>query len=174
MMKQETLVNPSVSQQVLADAGVVRIPFSPLNLNICDMLESYCEDLIAPADYRVIRGKIAAYQKDDINHSWLYIFKPEHHKIFLQMISLENVFSGGKITSTDSHEVLYSTQQDCGYDKCPVFSALNKEVFSSIETTGYNRAFDSKHLHFVRIGTKIQTLGKMSSSITEYNLYLPY
>ena len=58
-------------------------------------------------------------------------------------------------------------------DSCPIFSESDANIFDNIEVTPYGRMFDSKHVHLVRVSTVESSFGGLSSSIVEYNLFVP-
>lgn len=173
-MTLENLNNPFISYQVFQDVGITKVPFSALNSTILDMLSTYAKDLLLPDDYSFLIDTAEGFKCKESLRSYLYIYKAKHYKLFLQMIALENHMSGDKLTYTTSHSVLYSGQADAGYDKCRIFSASDCSLFDNIENTEYKTAFDSEHLHLIRLSTTTRVLDKGSSDITEYSLYIPY
>lgn len=172
LMNFNEITNPANAEMVLRNAGFVRIAFSKLNVTIKDMISVYASKLL---DEHVLAGIYAA--STDIgsipNNSYFYIFTKRHYSMFLKLISRENAIKNNSITTTSESSVVFSTQQDCSYDGCPVFSLADSDAYNHIESTLYCKRFSRDSLHLCKLTTNRCVLGGKSVKLTEVCLYIP-
>lgn len=172
-MDLQALKNPSISYRMLEQQGITRIPFSALNSTIRDMLKIYAYRVL-PADIlKRLLSTLQSCRQENTSKTYFYIFNHQNYKYFLQMISREQICDNGNFIITDECSIIYTEQQDASYEKCPIFSARDEKLFENIQITPYGQAFDSKHMHLLRVSTTSSTIGSLSNTIVEYSLYIP-
>ena len=172
-MKFDQLIRPDIAREILSSTGLVRIPFSTLNSSVRDMLSAYASDLLPADTYDSMQNVCYAGDKIDVHTSYFYIFTTKQYNAFLKLISKENSLVNGCLTCTTMSEVIFSTQEDCSYDKCPTFSIADADAFEAIENTLYHKFFSNKHIHLCKLNTRRQMLGKRPVKLTEVCLFIP-
>lgn len=172
-MNAQDIRNPDLSYQALTEAGVTRSKFTVLYGTPIEMIKAFASRLLDDSTIKQLSSRSSMHRRENLANTYLYVYTSKAYKMFLQMISLENIFSNGCMTYTDNYELLFSEQADAGFDGCPIFSQDDEKSFDLIEVTPYGQKFDSKSIHLVRLHTVDNSFGGMHSDITEYNLYIP-
>lgn len=160
----------------LNTAGVVRIPFTKFNNCISDMIEVYTRNILSFTEHYSVKQALKNISLCDmpVKNTSLYIFRKNNFKMFLQMLSLENVSTDSGESHTLKSEVLYSAEiQKPSLAGCPIFTSNNIKDFEQIENTEYALRFSKEHMYIVETTSKIEQWGKFKSNITEYLLYIP-
>lgn len=165
--------NPHVSDMMLAQQGVTRIPFSSLNNTIRDMVSVYAVNVLSEQRRREILMALYRCSPEKVASTFLFIYGAENYRTFLQMISKEYIVELGTCVKTGRCEVVYSSQDCVNLDKCPTLTSKDKTLFETLEISAYGDEFSAEHTHLVRVDTTSATMGGMSNTITEYNLYIP-
>lgn len=172
-MNFNELSNPSNAKNVLSSVGLVRIPFNSVNSCIGDMLTAFASNIIEPSTLADICSKACAHERINVKTSFFYIFKSEQYAIFLKMIAKEYSMCNGVLTCTAESDVLYSTQEDCSFEKCPTFTLADQKQYEDIEHSIYCRQFSRDKLHLCKLVTRRQAIGIKPVKLTEIFLFAP-
>lgn len=172
-MDLQELRNPSISDMMLAQQGVTRVPFSSLNSTIRDMINVYAANVLPEHQRREILLKLYHCSPEKVSSTFMFIYGAENYRTFLQMISKEYIVELGTYVKTDCCKVMYTSQDKVNIDRCPVLTGKDKRLFETLEISAYGEELSAEHTHLLRVDTTSATIGGMINNITEYNLYIP-
>ena len=137
------------------------------------MVSSFASNMIDAKTLTDICSQSYAHEKVNIKTSYFYIFKSEQYVMFLKMIAKEYSMQNGVLTCTAESDVLYSTQEDCSFDNCPVFTLADQKQYNDIEHSFYGKQFQKDKLHLCKLITRRQAIGIKPVKLTEVFLFVP-
>lgn len=158
----------------LTEAGVVRIPFTPLNNSLIDIISVYTSSVLSFAEHAYIRQALVNEPSVlNVESSSLYIFRRQNYKLFLQMSANEDVVTHAGTSKTVANNVLFSSGSSGSLSHCPIYTENDAALFSSIEHSPYAGVLPSSELHLLKVESKIHLADDQESNIVEYLLYVP-
>lgn len=168
------ITHPDVARLTFKDVQTMKIPFTPLNSTLRDMINIYAAPHISPQLKKELLQQLEdiSSNREDINNTFFYVFGASSYPLFLQMVAKEDTFACGGRIYTSLVDILYSDANPELLDICPVFTKGQK-AFWDIEDTQYQKVFSSKSLHLVKVVTKKVSLGRHPKNTVDYCMFIP-